>query len=261
MLRPVISPIAPKHESAYPCGVWPCRPPPTAASSFPQAISVALPMPPQAPKPDPVELFEVDICALPSVLQQIVELAHLRDPSTGAYTHPSVPSRSRAEEVHDKLRRLHERAFRHWLQMGLEAQKADFDIYVSGLSVPQAKVVETWRTLEMYRCLVPASASPAERELFVSDMEVMLLFEQHAEDHRQTPQPMASLGPARDDEILTIKEVAAWLRLAARTLRQWAEVGIIPAFKLGRQWRFRRTDIENWLRGGADRKKIAGQRH
>jgi excisionase family DNA binding protein len=218
-------------------------------------------MPPQAPKPDPVELFEVDICALPSVLQQIVELAHLRDPSTGAYTHPSVPSRSRAEEVHDKLRRLHERAFRHWLQMGLEAQKADFDIYVSGLSVPQAKVVETWRTLEMYRCLVPASASPAERELFVSDMEVMLLFEQHAEDHRQTPQPMASLGPARDDEILTIKEVAGWLRLAARTLRQWAEVGIIPAFKLGRQWRFRRTDIENWLRGGADRKKIAGQRH
>ncbi len=218
-------------------------------------------MPPQAPNPDPVELLEADICALPSVLQQIVELAQLRDQSTGSYAHPTIPSRTRAEEVHDKLRRLHERAFHHWLQMGLEAQKADFDIYVSGLSVPQAKVVETWRTLEIYRCLVPASASPAERELFASDMEVLLWSEQQAEDCCQTPQQMAVLGRTYDDEILTIKEVAAWLRLAARTLRQWAEVGLIPAFKLGRQWRFRRTDIENWLRGGADRRKIEGQRH
>lgn len=215
-------------------------------------------MPPQTPNRDPVELLEADICALPSVLQQIVELAQLRDPSTGAYAHPCVPSRSRAEEVHDKLRRLHERAFRHWLQMGLEAQKADFDIYLSGLSVSRTKVVETWRSLEPYRCFAPASAGPAERELFISDMEVLLLSEQHAEDHSQTPQSMAGLEPAHDDEILTIKEVAAKLRVAARTLRQWAEVGTIPAFKLGRQWRFRRTDIENWLRGGADRRKIDG---
>lgn len=215
-------------------------------------------MPPQAQNPDPVELLEADICALLSVLQQIVELAQLRDPFTGAYAHPSVPSRSRAEEVHEKLRRLHERAFRHWLQMGLEAQKADFDIYLSSLSVSRTKVVETWRSLASYACFAPASASPAERELFISNMEVLLLSEQHAEDHGQTPQSMAGLEPAHDDEILTIKEVAAKLRLAARTLRQWADVGIIPAFKLGRQWRFRRTDIENWLRGGADRRKFDG---
>lgn len=258
MLRSVVLPMAPNHQSAYPCGVWPCRPLLTAASSSPQAFSVVLPMSPQTPNRAPLELLEADICALPSVLQQIVELAQLRDPSTGAYAHPRVTGRSRAEEVHDNLRRLHERAFRHWLQMGLQTQKADFDIYVSGLSVPRAKVVETWRTLEIYRCLVPASASPAERELFVSDMEVVLWSEQPAEDYRRTPQPLAAPGPTHHAEILTIKEVAAWLRLAARTLRQWAEVGVIPAFKLGRQWRFRRTDIETWLRGGADRRKIDG---
>jgi excisionase family DNA binding protein len=215
-------------------------------------------MPPQAPYRDPVELLEADICALPSVLQQIVELAQLRDPVTGAYAHPAIPNRSRAEEVHDKLGRLHERAFRHWLQMGLEVKKADFDIYVSGLSIPQAKVVETWRTLEMYRCFIPASASSAERELFVRDMEVVLWSETHGEDWRKTPQPLAALGPTHDAEILNIKEVAAWLRLAARTLRQWAELGIIPAFKMGRQWRFHRRDIETWLRSGADRRKIDG---
>lgn len=258
MLRSIVLPMAPNHQSAYPCGVWPCRPLLTVASSSPQAISVVLPVPPQTPNRAPLELLEADICALPSVLQQIVELAHLRDPTTGAYAHPAIPNRSRAEEVHDKLGRLHERAFRHWLQMGLEVKKADFDIYVSGLSIPQAKVVETWRTLEIYRCLVPASASPAERELFVSDMEVVLWSEQQGRDVRQAPQPMAGIGAAVHGEILTIKEVAAWLRLAARTLRQWAELGIIPAFKMGRQWRFRRTDVETWLRGGVGRRKIDG---
>jgi excisionase family DNA binding protein len=215
-------------------------------------------MPQRAPYRDLVELLEANVCALPSVLQQIVELAQLRDPSTGGYAHPSVPSRSRAEEVHDKLRRLHERGFRHWLQMGLKKQKADFDIYASGLRVPQVKVVETWRSLEMYRCLIPASASPAERELFANDMKMLLWAEQQGHDRRPAPQPMAGIEAAADGEILTILEVAAWLRLAGRTLRQWAEVGIIPAFKLGRQWRFRRTDIETWLRGGADRRKIDG---
>ena len=33
-----------------------------------------------------------------------------------------------------------------------------------------------------------------------------------------------------------------------------AEVGLIPAHKMGRLWRFRRRDIEVWLRGAGDRR-------
>lgn len=190
-----------------------------------------------------------------------MDLAHLRDFATGAYTHPTITDRSRAEEIHRMLSRLHESAFRLWLQMGLEAQKADFDVYLSRLGVAPARVVEHWRESEIYRCLIPASASFAERELFVGDIKIVLWSEQHKVNRRPAPQPVVASQTAEDKEILTIREVAAWLRVAQRTLRQWAEVGIIPAHKMGKLWRFRRAEIEVWLRGAMDRREIGGLRH
>lgn len=223
-------------------------------TELPKAVLVDLLMPPQTPNRDRAELLESDIRGLPSVLEQIVELAQLRDFATGTYTHPAITDRSRAEEIHRMLRRLHESAFRLWLQMGLEAQKADFDVYLSSLGAAPAGVVQHWRESEIYRCLIPASASFAERELFVGDIEVVLWSEQHKVNRRPAPHPVVASQTVEDKEILTIREVAAWLRVAQRTLRQWAEVGLIPAHKMGRLWRFRRRDIEVWLRSEGDRR-------
>lgn len=255
------SPVNTTTTNVFTTGCLDSSAPLTVKSGLPKAVLVEPPMPPQTPSRDRVELLEADIRALPSVLEQIVELAHLRDFATGTYTHPTITERSRAEEIHRTLSRLHEGAFRLWLQMRLEAQKADFDVYLSSLGVASARVVEHWRESEIYRCLIPASASLAERQLFVGDIEVVLWSEQHEVNRRAAPQPVAASETAQDKEILTIREVAAWLRVAQRTLRQWAEVGIIPAHKMGRLWRFRRADIEVWLRGAADRREIGGFRH
>lgn len=190
-----------------------------------------------------------------------MELAQLRDPWVGSYAHPIIVDRSRTEEAHDKLNRLHVAAFRRWLKMGLQAQKADFAIFLSHLGLPFSKVVENWRALEVYRCIIPASASHAERELFASDLEMLLRSEQRPREPHQIPQSIARFEDATAAEIMTIKEVAEWLRVAARTLRQWAEEGTIPAYKMGRLWRFRRRDIENWLRLSAGHSEIEGIRH
>jgi len=50
-----------------------------------------------------------------------------------------------------------------------------------------------------------------------------------------------------DSALWTIKEASEFLRVPPRTLRLWAELGEIPAVKTGRQWRFRRRDLEEWL--------------
>ncbi len=47
--------------------------------------------------------------------------------------------------------------------------------------------------------------------------------------------------------ILTIKEVAALLRVAEKTAYTLAQGGDLPGFKVGGQWRFRRRDIEAWI--------------
>lgn len=58
------------------------------------------------------------------------------------------------------------------------------------------------------------------------------------------------------DEILTIKEVAALLKLAEMTVCAMANAGELPAFKIRGQWRIRRTELERWMdeqpRGGSD---------
>jgi excisionase family DNA binding protein len=49
------------------------------------------------------------------------------------------------------------------------------------------------------------------------------------------------------DEILTVDEVATYLKVGKRTVYRLAASGIIPAFKLGGTWRFRRTDLDAWI--------------
>jgi excisionase family DNA binding protein len=49
------------------------------------------------------------------------------------------------------------------------------------------------------------------------------------------------------DEILTIDEVAAYLKAGKRTVYRLAASGKIPAFKLGGTWRFRRAELDQWI--------------
>jgi len=51
-----------------------------------------------------------------------------------------------------------------------------------------------------------------------------------------------------DDDILTIKQVADYLKVTERTLYRLAQEGKIPAFKVGGTWRFRRGDLDQWIR-------------
>ena len=49
------------------------------------------------------------------------------------------------------------------------------------------------------------------------------------------------------DEILTIDEVAVFLKAGKRTVYRLAATGEIPAFKLGGTWRFRRSELDQWI--------------
>ena len=50
-----------------------------------------------------------------------------------------------------------------------------------------------------------------------------------------------------DDKILTIREVAALLKIGDKTAYTMAQSGELPCFKVRGQWRFRRCDINSWI--------------
>jgi len=57
-----------------------------------------------------------------------------------------------------------------------------------------------------------------------------------------------------ENEIMTIEEVAKYLKLRPQTIYTWAQTGKIPAAKIGKEWRFRKSIIDEWFNQHFDKK-------
>ncbi|ABI39851.1 phage transcriptional regulator, AlpA [Shewanella sp. MR-4] len=49
------------------------------------------------------------------------------------------------------------------------------------------------------------------------------------------------------EQILTLKEVATYLKVAEKTAYRLASEGKLPGFKVGGSWRFKKDDLEKWI--------------
>lgn len=56
-------------------------------------------------------------------------------------------------------------------------------------------------------------------------------------------------------EILSLNELAEYLKIPKSTLYQLSEAGKIPSFKVGKQLRFRRDAIDKWIATEENRKR------
>jgi len=54
-------------------------------------------------------------------------------------------------------------------------------------------------------------------------------------------------APSTEGEILTVMDVARFLRVPKSTVYKLARVGGLPASKIGKHWRFLRRDIHDWM--------------
>ena len=55
------------------------------------------------------------------------------------------------------------------------------------------------------------------------------------------------VGKHMNDEIMTLKEVAEYLKLAEKTAYRLAAEGKLPGFKVGGSWRFKKEDVAVWI--------------
>ncbi len=196
----------------------------------------------QSPIRNSTQTLRALIRELPSTMARLAFLSGLRDPNTGVYHHPAIAARLPKTEIDRALRALHIESFELWLKYRLEEQKADLDLYFSGLACGRDVAIRTWCELESYRLLLPASASPGERRLFINDLEVLLRLQGEAQDYCEE-----SRTGVPEQTLLTTAECAVLLRVSQRTIRWWAQIGEITAIKAGHQWRFFAKDIREWL--------------
>ena len=53
---------------------------------------------------------------------------------------------------------------------------------------------------------------------------------------------------------MTLEEVAAYLKLKPQTIYTWAQEKKIPAAKIGKEWRFKKSIIDEWFLKHIDEK-------
>lgn len=52
---------------------------------------------------------------------------------------------------------------------------------------------------------------------------------------------------------LSVEEIAFHLGVSKESIYRWSEKGKMPAHKLGRQWKFRATEVDRWLVSGGNK--------
>ncbi|MCA9418487.1 MAG: helix-turn-helix domain-containing protein, partial [Candidatus Omnitrophica bacterium] len=50
-----------------------------------------------------------------------------------------------------------------------------------------------------------------------------------------------------ESDIMTVEEVARFLKMKPQTVYKWAQEGQIPGTKLGKEWRFRKSILDEWI--------------
>jgi hypothetical protein len=120
------------------------------------------------------DLWRNTISQIPSVFGRLVYLASLRNPNNGAYEHHGLALVFGEDEANKALKNSHAAVFAEWLTFNLEQQKADLDLYISGLFEDKRVVVETWLRLAPYRNLLPASVRGVEKRLYMADFAALL---------------------------------------------------------------------------------------
>jgi hypothetical protein len=120
------------------------------------------------------DLWRHTLSQIPTVFGRLIYLSTLRGPNSGVYEHHGLSLVFGPRAANEALRRSHEEAFREWLSFNLEEQKADLDLYLTGLVEERSAVIDTWLRLNPYRNLMPLSARMSDKDLFLVDFRAVL---------------------------------------------------------------------------------------
>jgi len=77
----------------------------------------------------------------------------------------------------------------------------------------------------------------------------LYIFDSVADSRREVAQmPNQIHGTLLSDvSVLTVHDVAEYLRLSEAKVYRMAREGRVPAFRLGKSWRFRKDSIDDWM--------------
>lgn len=61
---------------------------------------------------------------------------------------------------------------------------------------------------------------------------------------------------SKDDRWLSLNEICNFLGVSNDTVYKWIHKGGLPAYRVGRLWKFKRKDVDEWVKAGGTNKQI-----
>jgi hypothetical protein len=120
------------------------------------------------------DLWRNTLSQIPTLFGRLVYLASLRNGNSGVYEHYGLAQVFGDKDADRTLRQSHTQVFSAWLNLNLEQQKADLEEYLSGLEEDVDSILANWVRMAPYRNLIPARAREVERQLYLTDIEVVI---------------------------------------------------------------------------------------
>jgi len=126
------------------------------------------------------------LAAIPNLFGKLAYLASLRDLASGRYQHSGLAALYPPDTVEEALKFCHQEIFQKVLETPLSVQGQHLSECLEGMSGTNAKNVVYWRQMESYRIFPPEDAPQYLRELFFSNLRVLLeiLEPTHSKDPR-----------------------------------------------------------------------------
>ena len=114
------------------------------------------------------------LAAIPNLFGRLTYIASLRDLSSGRYEHAGLAAVYSPESVQEALECCHYEIFQKILETPLAVQADDLRECLGGMTGPFAATVSHWRQIESYRILLPGDTPDYLKELFFSNLRVLL---------------------------------------------------------------------------------------
>jgi hypothetical protein len=120
------------------------------------------------------ELTAQSLAGISSNLGRLIYISSIRDVSLGRYRHPALERTYSEAAVHQALLYCHDELFERVLESGLEQQEWDLRLCLAGFDSPPGEIAGRWLELEYFRSFVPFGTPAYLRDLFGSNMRMLL---------------------------------------------------------------------------------------
>jgi hypothetical protein len=120
------------------------------------------------------DLTTTTLAAIPTLFARLLYLASLRDLSSGRYSHAGLSAVYSEEAVQQALAQCHEEVFERILESPLETQREELRVCLENMEGGMRSAVTQWRKLQAYRLLLTLNSPDYLKELFCSNIRVLL---------------------------------------------------------------------------------------